>query len=155
MLHIHDLEPGDTATVRAVFEGLSAASRSLRFLTGLPDLSTRMLRLLADVDPVSHVVHVAMVDGAPVGLVRWIRDPAAPEQAELALEVADEAQGHGVGAALGAAAARSAAAGGVTTFWAYFGDGNRGLRVRVLALGGVVAGSDASEVRFPVAGLRT
>ncbi|HEY5879085.1 MAG TPA: hypothetical protein VIU11_09245 [Nakamurella sp.] len=70
---IVDLVPGDTATIRAVFAGLSPQSRYRRFQTARPDLPAGTLRRLADVRPGHHVVHVALLAGRPVGLVRWIR----------------------------------------------------------------------------------
>lgn len=94
------LTPGDTGTVEEVFAGMSAESRRLRFLAPLPRLGRRFLERLADVDHDRHGCWVAAVDGAPVGLGRYVLLPAEPGVAELALEVVDAAQGHGLGSLL-------------------------------------------------------
>ncbi len=110
---IHRLEPGDTDTVHAVFAALSAHSVWLRFHTGLPRLTPRMATRLATVCPGRHEVLVARVGGEAVGLARWHRDPGNRRRAEVALEVADAAQGRGVGARLLAELLRSAHASGI------------------------------------------
>jgi ribosomal protein S18 acetylase RimI-like enzyme len=89
-LVVRPLRHGDTATVQAVFERLGDASRRARF-NGLK-------HRLATVGPNHHVL-VAYVDGdpQPVALARLVRSGAS---AEVAFEVADAYQGHGIGSAL-------------------------------------------------------
>ena len=150
-LRIDELAAGDTATVQAVFEGLSAHSRYLRFHTGVPILPSSTLRRLADVQSARHVVHVAWLKGRPVGLARWIRFPGDTLLAEIAVEVVDEAQGRGIGRALVGHAARSALAVGVEDFLAYVAVGNRVVRDWARALGAVAEPDDAGAMRLPVA----
>ncbi|CAN7175150.1 N-acetyltransferase family protein [Knoellia sp. LjRoot47] len=112
-LLVHPLSPGDTDTVHAVFAQLSPTSVWLRFHTGMPRLTPAMAARLAAVSPGRHEVMVARVEGRPVGLARWIRDPVDPTSVEVAVEVADAAQGQGIGSRLleeTVAAARSAGA---------------------------------------------
>ena len=154
-LRITELLPGDTATVLAVFEGMSAHSRYLRFQTGAPFLPNRTLRWLADVQSGRHVVHVAFLRDRPVGLVRWIRFPNEPPLAEIAVEVVDEVQGRGIGRTLVGHAARSALAAGIDDFLAYVAVGNRLVRDWARELGAVAEPDDAGALRLPVAPLVT
>jgi GNAT superfamily N-acetyltransferase len=121
-LLIRPLRDGDTATVRALFERLSAESRRRRFGGAKTGLSTAELELLARLD-VRHHVLVAYVPGdrRPAGIARLVRDGDA---AEVALEVADEHQGRGVGAALAEALAADARAAGISELHATVGCDN-------------------------------
>lgn len=153
-LRIVELRRGDTATVLAVFQGLSARSRFLRFHTGQPVLPGRMLRRLADTEPLRHVVHVALVGDRPVGLARWIRFPGhRSPTAEIAVEVVDQAHGRGIGQALVGAAARSAARAGVQEFLAYVVPGNTAVLDWAAELGIPADPADPSALRVPVAAL--
>lgn len=147
------LRPGQAYLVQEIFDGLSVRSRFLRFHTGVPHLRERMLRELAEVVPGRKVSHVALRAGRPVGQVRWVRDPDHPAEADLAIEVVDDAQGHGVSRLLLAAAARSAVAAGVGTFQALVAaHENSWLHRRALALG-AQAGADRDDLRLPAAAL--
>lgn len=130
-----DLAPGDTATIAAVHAGLSAQSRYRRFQSARPSLPMVALRRLAAVQPGVHVVHVALLSGRPVGLIRWIRW-GAPGCAELAYEVVDAAQGRGVGQALLRHATGSAAACGIEWFLVQVAADDEAQRRRVRARGG-------------------
>ena len=70
-----------------------------------------------------HVALVAEQDGAPVGIVRWVREDETT--AEIALEVVDAAHGRGVGRALLAAARASAVEAGIERLVAYVTADNR------------------------------
>lgn len=109
---IRPLRDGDTETVAAVFERLGPRSRERRFCGAKPRLSTRELASLARVDHDRHVL-VGYVDGdaAPAGIARLVRDDAV---AEIALAIADEHQGRGVGSTLARELAADARAAGIT-----------------------------------------
>ena len=92
------LAPGDTATVRRVFEGLSQRSRASRFLTAMPRLPASLLRVLAATDGRSHVAMVASIDGEPVGIGRYIC--VGRGAAEVAGSVVDAFADEGVGSRL-------------------------------------------------------
>jgi RimJ/RimL family protein N-acetyltransferase len=87
-----------------MFDRLSEASRTQRFLGPKPMLSDRDLACLTDVDDVNHVALAAIdtVDGSIIGVARYIRSSSQPELAEVACEVVDEWQGRGVGRQLAA-----------------------------------------------------
>src|SRR4051794_40605248 len=96
-LVVRPLRNGDTATVQALFERLGEASRRSRFNGSKRRLGEMELRWLATVGPNHHVL-VAYVDGdtEPVAIARLVRSGAS---AEVAFEVADAYQGHGIGSA--------------------------------------------------------
>lgn len=95
---LRPLYRGELAPQRAVFDGLSGASRTDRFLTGVDRLTSSMWQALADVDGHDHVAWLATVEGRPAGIGRFVR--TAPCTADVAFEVADEFQGIGLGTVL-------------------------------------------------------
>lgn len=106
---IRPLRNGETATVRAVFDGLGDRSRLLRFGGAKNVLRDGELELLARVDATHHVL-VAVAAGQPVGLARLVRDGAV---AEVAFEVVDAWQGRGIGRLLVDRLAADARAAGI------------------------------------------
>ena len=120
-LAIRAIQPDDAAQLEAAFEHWSSSSRHLRFHSGLRRLPASLLHYLTHVDGVDHVALVAFDEppGEPpvgVGIGRFVRLPDAPDTAELALAVSDEAQGHGVAGQLTAALAEAAAERGIQKF---------------------------------------
>ena len=109
---LRPLASGEVSVLEGVFEGLSSQSRRQRFLIPMPRLPGSARRALADVDGHRHVAWVALVDGVPVGLCRFVR--TAPDTAEIAFEVVDAEQGRGIGSALVDAVATVADASGIT-----------------------------------------
>ncbi|MDR7251386.1 GNAT superfamily N-acetyltransferase [Nocardioides sp. BE266] len=95
---LRPLTGGEVSVLETVFDGLSPQSRHQRFLVPMPRLPGAHRRSLADVDGHRHVAWVALVDGVPVGIARYIRTEL--HTAELAFEVADAHQGRGIGSAL-------------------------------------------------------
>jgi len=111
---IRPLRNGDVATVLALFGRLGEQARASRFCGPKPRLNDRELALLARVDSERHVL-VGYVDGdsRPAGIARLARDGGS---AEIALSVADELRGRGVGTALLGALAADARAAGIPSF---------------------------------------
>lgn len=109
---IRPLRNGDTAPVVALLDRLGPQSRARRFGGAKPRLSDAELRALARVDRDHHVL-VAYVEGdpEPAGIAQLVRDGSA---AEVACAVADDCQGHGVGAILTRELAADARAAGIT-----------------------------------------
>lgn len=115
-LRITRLSRGDRGAIREVYLGLSAASRRMRFLVEMPpEPPPTVLRLLADADQIDHVAFVATAGDRPVGIGRWVRDRAHPDEAEAAFSVVDDLQGLGVGSALLRQVIHSALCSGVRT----------------------------------------
>jgi GNAT superfamily N-acetyltransferase len=140
---------GEEATVQAVFDGMSPASRRMRFLTGVPQLTASMVRLLTAVDHERHGAWVAEVDGRPVAIARWVR-LADSTEADISLAVVDAWQGRGIGRALLELIGVAAADAGVTAFvWSADSENRRVLRLladlpgRRSASDGVVEGRTA------------
>jgi len=95
---VRPLANGDTATVKSLHDRLSSASRRRRYHAAKPRLTPSELADLARVGPDSHVL-VVHVDGdlLPAGMARLVRDATNRSAGELAFEVADCYQGHGLG----------------------------------------------------------
>ena len=93
--------PSDRDRLREGFEALSVASRRLRFLGAVSNLSDAQLRYLTEIDHVNHVAWGALDLADPeapgFGVGRFIRLADRPEVAEFSLTVLDTAQGLGVG----------------------------------------------------------
>lgn len=95
---IRELGPGEFAVLDAVFAGLSPASRFTRFHAGVPRLLPAVRNTLAAVDGRRHIAVAAYVDDEPIGIARLIAVRDRP--ADIAVEVVDRWQGHGVGTQL-------------------------------------------------------
>ncbi len=119
---LRPLVGGEVSVLETVFEGLSARSRRRRFLVPTPRLPGAHRRVLADVDGHRHVAWVALADGVPVGICRYVM--TASDAAELAFEVVDAHQGRGIGSALVDAVTTVARARGITWMEATVEPGN-------------------------------
>lgn len=95
---LRPLRGGETQVLESVFDGLSPWSRQQRYLVPTPRLTPTARRTLADVGSRDHVAWVAMVDGSPVGICRYVR--TSPHTAEVAFEVVDAEQGRGIASVL-------------------------------------------------------
>lgn len=88
---IRPLAHGETAPIDAVFDGMSAHSRYVRFHGPRPRLTDTMRRQLTAVDDDRHVALVAEVsdgdDVIPVGVARLIA--VGDDTAEVAFAVVD------------------------------------------------------------------
>lgn len=97
---------GDQARVADCFAGLSERSRRLRFFVAKQALSEQELDFFTLTDGEDHIAVAALAldrhgrEDRLLGMARCLRLPAARHRAELALAVADEAQGSGLGQAL-------------------------------------------------------
>jgi GNAT superfamily N-acetyltransferase len=90
--------PEDRPHLADFFARLSPRSRYQRFFTGTPpQLPSRMLDALSDVDGDRHVGLLAMRGDRIVGAARYLRRADAPAIADVAFSVADELQGRGLG----------------------------------------------------------
>jgi acetyltransferase len=99
---LRPVDPADREAMRRFVQGLSAASRGLRFHGGVRADSDRLLTHLTQVDGRRHIAFVAVLacdDGELiVGEAGCVRGTAArPEEpAEFAIAVADAWQGRGL-----------------------------------------------------------
>lgn len=92
--------PDDAGALVAGFDHLSESSLVRRFLTSKDHLTTADLdQLVGSVDQVDHVALMLFwrrrEHDVLIGEGRFIRLPSAPQDAEVAVTIADEAQGMG------------------------------------------------------------
>lgn len=115
---VRGIRPADRDAFLAFHAGLSEESRYFRYFTARRKLPERQVRHFVDVDQRDHAGIVTLVDGAIVGHALYDRLDD-PDEAEVALEVADDFQGHGVGTAMLAELARTAGRAGIRRFVAH------------------------------------
>lgn len=130
---LRPLRDGEISVLESVFDGLSPQSRHQRFLVPMPRLTGSARKTLANVDGHDHVAWVAMVDGRPVGICRYVR--TGHDTAEVAFEVVDAQQGRGIGLALVDAVTTVACANGVRRLEATVEPGNHASVAMLARLG--------------------
>jgi acetyl coenzyme A synthetase (ADP forming)-like protein len=113
-VHVRPVRPEDLDAVRALFEGLSEESRWLRFFSGMYDADA-VLRWATEVDYERRfgLVVTAGPERRLVAHAGWERLPDRADMAELALAIADDLQGRGLGTILLGQLAEAAHAAGV------------------------------------------
>jgi RimJ/RimL family protein N-acetyltransferase len=119
-LVVRPISARDKEGLVAAFERLSPESRYRRFLTPSERLTSAQLRYLTEVDHHDHEALVAIdpITGEGVGVARYVRDRKCHEGAEVAVAVADDWQGQGVGTELLHRLADRARDEGITRFTA-------------------------------------
>jgi GNAT superfamily N-acetyltransferase len=124
---VRPLRPDDEALLAETFAHMSEESRYRRFMSPVPTLAPRVLHYLCCVDHHDHeaLAAVAPETGEIVGEARYIRCRDRPEVAEIAVAVADEWQGRGVGSLLLLRLAGRARREGIERFSAFMLAGNQ------------------------------
>ena len=108
------LEPSDGTRLAGLFGRLSPETRYRRFLSPIARLDQLQLERLLDLDHHDREAVAAVVGEEIVGVARYAR--TAPDTAELAVVVADDWQGEGIGTRLLASLAALARQEGVVRF---------------------------------------
>ncbi len=147
---IRPLDAGDHERVAALVARLSPESRHRRFLTPKPELSSRELKHLTDVDHVTHeaLAAIDLADGSIVGIARYAQPAGLPGVGDFAIEVADELQRRRIGTVLSLLLVCRARANGfhlltATTLWE-----NRPARALLRRLGFQARTSSGSEIEL-------
>ena len=99
---LRPIAPQDKPLLAASFERLSEESRYRRFFTVKKELSAAELDYLVDVDHSDHEAIIAIdpSSGEALGIARYVRATDDGQVAEVAVTVADDWQGLGLGHAL-------------------------------------------------------
>ena len=158
------LRDGSTVLIRQVrgtdaplladgFARLSARSRRMRFLTSKTTLSAAELRYFTEVDHHDHEALGALspADGRGVGIARFIRDPGDPRAAEIAVTIADDWQGRGLGAELLARLSDRARQAGIRRFTATVSADNVAMTGLLWKMGAKLAGRSRGTMEYEVA----
>jgi RimJ/RimL family protein N-acetyltransferase len=123
-LAVRPITPDDRDALAAAFARLSPETRRRRFLGPKPKLTARELVYLTNVDHVSHEALVAVdeEEGEIVAVARYATGPRGGASADMAVTVADDCQGRGIGTSLAARIVHAAHRNGIasltaTTMW--------------------------------------
>ena len=96
-VELRPVGPDDKPLLEQGMAMLSPASRRLRFMSPIENLSRSQLAYLTEIDHESHLAWGVMVAGQPVAVGRLVRLNGSPKVAEIAITVVDDWQGRGVG----------------------------------------------------------
>jgi L-amino acid N-acyltransferase YncA len=152
LVAVRRILPGDQALLLDIFRRLSPESRYQRFMAGMATLSASQLRDLTDLDHRDREAWIAIEPGTglALGVARYIRLPARPQVAEVAVAVVDSCQGLGLGSALLALVSGSAADQGIRTFRAYVFETNHAMLRIFHDLGATVRGHEGDVLSLDV-----
>jgi len=151
-VQIREVRGSDAPLLADGFARLSARSRQQRFLSPKHSLSAAELRFLTEVDHHDHEAIGALnpADGRGVGIARYIRDPGDPQAAEIAVTIADDWQGRGLGTELLARLSDRARQEGICRFTATIAYGNAAMATLLQNMGAELAGHDHGTVDYVV-----
>ena len=103
LVRIRPIRDSDAYELQRAFALMSEASQYSRFLTGTPRLTDSQATYFTAIDHVGHEAYVACSPDDEtyiIGVARFIRYTSAPDDAELAITVADSWHGRGLATAL-------------------------------------------------------
>jgi RimJ/RimL family protein N-acetyltransferase len=154
---IRPIERHDRDRLSRLFMRLTPESRYRRYLSPKPRLSERELDHLLDVDHVHHeaLAVVDEADGSFVAAARYVQHPDQPEVADVAIEVADDLHGQGIGTALAIRTLDRARANGFTRLTATTLRDNRPARALLQRLHFSPRSSHGPEAEFELQLSRT
>jgi RimJ/RimL family protein N-acetyltransferase len=149
---IRQVRSADAPLVADGFARLSARSRQLRFLTPKRDLSPAELRYFTDVDHHDHEALGALdhADGRGVGIARYVRDADDPQSAEIAVTIADDWQGRGLGTELVAQLSERARSEGIGRFTALVAADNPAMAGLLRNVRADLVGREPGALRYQI-----
>lgn len=112
------VDASDLDAVIAAYRGLSRQSMYRRFFTLTPDPAPLVERQFSMIDHRDHEALVVLEDSEIVGIAQWDRAGCCPDQAEIAVTIADRWQRRGLGRVLIRALAGDAYRHGIDTLTA-------------------------------------
>jgi GNAT superfamily N-acetyltransferase len=138
------------------FARLSERSRRMRFLGPKDELSAGELRYYTDVDHHDHEALVALDPASPriAGVARYVRDSGDPQAAEIALTVADDWQGRGLGTELLARLSYRARQEGICRFTGMVSHDNVPMGMLMRSVGAVETDRSFGTVEYEIALMR-
>lgn len=155
---LRPIRPADKESLARGLRRLSPETVHRRFLSPKSSFSRAELRYLTEVDGHDHVAFaVERLDypGMVVAVGRWVRLSDDPQAAEVAIVVADDLQGLGLGTILADRLATAALEEGVRRFTATMFSENRAAHALMARLDGHLAfhhtGQGAEEVVLTLA----
>jgi RimJ/RimL family protein N-acetyltransferase len=149
---IRQVRGSDAPLLADGFARLSARSRQMRFLSPKHSLSAAELRFFTEVDHYDHEAIGALspANGRGVGIARYVRDVDDPEAAEIAVTIADDWQGRGLGTELLAQLSHRARQAGICRFTATVAYGNGAMAALLQNVGAELAGHGPGTVDYVV-----
>ena len=147
---IRQVQPADAPLLADGFARLSPQSRQMRFLTRKDQLSAAELRYFTDVDHHDHEALGALdqADGRGVGVARYVRDAEDPHAAEIAVTIADDWQGRGLGTELLTRLSGRARSEGICRFTALVADDNRAMAGLLQNMSASLAGRSPGTIEY-------
>jgi GNAT superfamily N-acetyltransferase len=159
-VRIRRLRHSDRQRLFLGFRRLTPESRYRRFLAPTPTLSEGTVHYLVEIDHRNHEALIALNEmrNEGVGVARYVRDPARPNAAAVAVTVVDDWQGRGLGTLLLEGITMRAREEGVDTFTALMLVENGQMMDLLERLGAVrvvdpAAGTVEVEVHLPAIGV--
>ena len=117
-VRLRPIRPEDAGALVAFHKGLSERTRYLRYFSVYPTMSARDLERFVNVDYITRMAFVALLNSEIIGVGRYEAQPDDSTRAEVAFVVADAHQGRGIGSVLLEHLAAAARERNVTTFTA-------------------------------------
>jgi len=133
-LTLRVVDKSDLEAVVETYRGLSPQSIYRRFFTLTPDPAPLVAHQFEMIDHRDHEALVVLEGDEVVGIAHWDRAGCCPDQAEIAITIADRWQHRGLGRVLIRALAGNAYRHGIETLTATVLAENRGA-LRLAALG--------------------
>jgi acetyltransferase len=151
-LVVRPIGPRDKCALAAFFVALSPLSRHRRFLTSKPALSARELTYFTEVDHRRHEGLVAQERGGRlVGVGQYAAWPNDLAAGDLAIAIADDYQGQGLGTSLAFDLVQRARANGLRRLTASTQPQNLASQRMLRRVGFAVTGGDEEVVELELA----